>query len=122
MISSLDETLRVQQRKRQIKFPALVGFVFWKGVGQLSISKYMTCQAVVSAIERKKAGKRDEVWGQVALVVKNSPANEMWVSGKIPWRRARQPTPVFLSGESHGQRSWQAIVHGIAKSQTDMTE
>ena len=21
------------------------------------------------------------------------------------WRRARQPTPVFLSGESHGQRS-----------------
>ena len=27
-----------------------------------------------------------------------------WV-GKIPWRRKRQPTPVFLPGESHGQRS-----------------
>ena len=27
-----------------------------------------------------------------------------WV-GKIPWRRAGQPTPVFLPGESHGQRS-----------------
>ena len=27
-----------------------------------------------------------------------------WV-GKIPWRRARQPTPVFLPGESHEQRS-----------------
>ena len=27
-----------------------------------------------------------------------------WV-GKIPWRRACQPTPVFLPGESHGQRS-----------------
>ena len=25
--------------------------------------------------------------------------------GVIPWRRARQPTPVFLPGESHGQRS-----------------
>ena len=24
---------------------------------------------------------------------------------KIPWRRAWQPTTVFLSGESHGQRS-----------------
>ena len=24
---------------------------------------------------------------------------------KIPWRRARQPTPVFLPGELHGQRS-----------------
>ena len=29
---------------------------------------------------------------------------DLWV-GKIPWRRARQPTPVFLPGESHGQRS-----------------
>ena len=27
-----------------------------------------------------------------------------WV-GKIPWRRKWQPTPVFLPGESHGQRS-----------------
>ena len=27
-----------------------------------------------------------------------------WV-GKIPWRRAWQPTPVFLPGESRGQRS-----------------
>ena len=27
-----------------------------------------------------------------------------WV-GKIPWKRAWQPTPVFLPGESHGQRS-----------------
>ena len=25
--------------------------------------------------------------------------------GKIPWRRKWQPTPVFLPGESHGQRS-----------------
>ena len=27
-----------------------------------------------------------------------------WV-GKIPWRRAWQPAPVFFPGESHGQRS-----------------
>ena len=27
-----------------------------------------------------------------------------WVS-KIPWRRAWEPTSIFLSGESHGQRS-----------------
>ena len=54
---------------------------------------------------------------QVALVVKNLPANagnirDMgFVPGfgrsprKIPWRRAWQPTPAFLPGESHGQRS-----------------
>ena len=32
-----------------------------------------------------------------------------WV-GKIPWRRAWQPTPVFLPGDSHGQRS--LVVYG----------
>ena len=48
-----------------------------------------------------------------ALVIKNPPASAEDVkdmcsilgSGMIPWRRAWQPTPVFLSDESHGQRS-----------------
>ena len=42
----------------------------------------------------------------VAQMVKTLPAPgfDPWV-GKIPWRRAWQPTPVFLPGESHGQRS-----------------
>ena len=39
--------------------------------------------------------------------------------GKIRWWRAWQPTPVFLPGESHGQRSLVGfIVHRVAKSQT----
>ena len=29
---------------------------------------------------------------------------DLWIS-KIPWRRKWQPTPVFLPGKSHGQRS-----------------
>ena len=50
---------------------------------------------------------------QVALVVKNPPASvgdirdsgfDSWV-GKIPWRKTCHPTPVFLPGEFHGQRS-----------------
>ena len=44
----------------------------------------------------------------VAHTVKNLPpvwesGFDPWV-GKIPWRRERQPTPVFLPGESHGPR------------------
>ena len=45
----------------------------------------------------------------VAQMVKNLPV--MWENqvqslvGKIPWRREWLPTPVFLPGESHGQRS-----------------
>ena len=43
-----------------------------------------------------------------------------WV-GKIPWKKAWQPTPVFLAGKSHGQRSLAGyIVHGVTK-ESDMT-
>ena len=35
---------------------------------------------------------------------KHNETRDPWV-GKSPWRRAWQPTPVFLPGESHGQRS-----------------
>ena len=42
-------------------------------------------------------------------MIKNLPAmQETWVQplvGKILWRRKWEPTPVFLPGESHGQRS-----------------
>ena len=47
----------------------------------------------------------------VAQMIKNLPAVQCgrpgfdsWV-GKIPWRREWQPTPVFVPGEFHGQRS-----------------
>ena len=68
---------------------------------------------------------------QVAVVVKNPPANaedtkrcvfDPWV-GKIPWRRKWQSTPVFMPGESHGQRSLAGYtVHGVAKSQTQLKQ
>ena len=61
----------------------------------------------------------------VVLVVKNQTANagdvrhefNPWV-GKIPWRRARQPSPVFLPGESHRQKS----LGGLQSTELDMTE
>ena len=61
----------------------------------------------------------------VAQVVKNPPAIretrfDPWV-GKIPWRRAWHPTPVFLSRESHGQRSL-AAYSPWGHKESDMTE
>ena len=43
----------------------------------------------------------------MVLVVKNLPANagDIRDVSSIPWRRAWQPTTVFMPGESHGQRS-----------------
>ena len=60
----------------------------------------------------------------MALVVKNLSAADPKScrfhpqARKIFWRRAWQPTPVFLLGEFHGQRS--LAVHGV--TELDMTE
>ena len=40
---------------------------------------------------------------QVSCLQCSRPGFDPWV-GKIPWRKAWQPTPVLLPGESHGQR------------------
>ena len=42
---------------------------------------------------------------------------KMWIR-KIPWRKAWQCTPVFLSGEFHGQRSLAGYSPMGPKSQT----
>ena len=41
--------------------------------------------------------------------------------GKIPWRRKWQPAPVFLPGESHGQRSL-ACYGPWGRKESDTTE
>ena len=43
---------------------------------------------------------------------------EMREGGEDPRRRTWQPSPVFLPGESHGQRSLADYSHGVANSQT----
>ena len=60
----------------------------------------------------------------MAQIVKNLPAmRETWVQSpgwEDPLEREWLPTPVFLPGEFHGQRS-QATVHGVAKSRSRLT-
>ena len=66
------------------------------------------------------------LWASVvAQSLKNLPAGqETWV-GSLGWEdpleKGMPPTPVFLPGKSHGQRSLAgSIVHGVTES--DMTE
>ena len=59
----------------------------------------------------------------VALVVKKRPADAVdnKRGGFNPWigkRKARQPTPVFLPGESHARGVLRATIHKIANSWT----
>ena len=44
-----------------------------------------------------------------------------WV-GKIPWRRKWQPTPVFLTGKSHGQRRLAGYYCSCGRKESDTTE
>ena len=62
---------------------------------------------------------------QVAQWVKNlpgmqDPGFDSWIE-KIPWKRAWQPTPVFLPGESHGPRSLLGY-SPESRKELDMTE
>ena len=41
---------------------------------------------------------------------------------KISWRREWQPTLVFLPREFHGQRTLVGYIHGVAKSQTWLSD
>ena len=62
----------------------------------------------------------------VAQMVKNLPAMQetqvQSLGGKIPWRRKWQSTPVFLPGESHGQRSLAAGYIPQSHKDLDTTE
>ena len=73
----------------------------------------------------KEERERKPLASLVAQMVKNLPAmKETWVRSlgwEDPWRREWQPTPVFLPGESHEQRSLVGTVQGVAKSQTRLS-
>ena len=56
----------------------------------------------------------------VKLLLSHKQEHNPWV-GKINWKRERQPTPVFLTGESQGQESLEGYSPRGCK-QSDMTE
>ena len=83
-----------------------LSFEIWGLLGtQLNISRlsfYRASQVVVVVKDPPAYAGRHKRHGVNACV------------GKIPWRMAQQPTPVFLPGESYGQRSLGAKVHRVA--------
>ena len=58
-------------------------------------------------------------WLRIYLQCKRA-GLDPWV-GKIPWRRTWQPTPVFLPGKSHGQRSLAGYSPG-GRKESDRTK
>ena len=54
----------------------------------------------------------------MALGVKNPPANAGSPGREDPLQEGMQPTPVFLPGESHGQRNLAYSLYGLKESDT----
>ena len=83
----------------------------WPGVGLQAVSKPQTTKAIVnSSAERHNKGLKK----QVSVPFCN------WIMHPS-WRREWQPTPVFLPGESRGQRSLARYSPWGCK-ESDMTE
>ena len=62
----------------------------------------------------------------MAQMVKNLTAvQEIWVQSlgrEDPLEKGMASTPLFLPGEFHGQRTWEATVHTQGLKESDMTE
>ena len=62
----------------------------------------------------------------MSQMVKNPPAmSETWVQylgHEDPLEKGMQSTPIFLPGESRGQRSLWVAAHGVAKSRTRLND
>ena len=89
-------------------------------------------EKIFSTVSLKSKGKESwEGWGTGGgghtKKIERIPYQHIWIRKvlkrvrKIPWRRIWQPTPVFLSGKFHGQRSL-AYYSPWGHKESDMTE
>ena len=98
--------MKGQQRKKKMLRRAgrRAGWVYFLQRGNLQIlkaqSQVLRIQELAEGLPRGTRGKESACPGRRH----NRHGSSPWV-GKNSWRRAGQPTPVFLSGASHGQRS-----------------
>ena len=110
---------------------------------QIDVSQFkLYCEVIIKSNESEDKWRRKgrEIWVQVVIseLGRASPGGAShkeldcqcrrckrcnfhpWV-GKVHWRRAWQPTPVFLPGEFHGQRSLAGYISWGGK-ELDKTE
>ena len=60
------------------------------------------------------------VWDHLGLSKSKDVSRSMSFNNR--WRRKWQPTPVFLPGKSHGQRSLVGFSHGVTKSRVRLSD
>ena len=130
LYNSLKKYIAIYVRYRQILFDSTY-MRYLSSVQLLSHVRFFEVPRIVKILESESTLIDARFWGdregaigswylmrrefQFRDVLGNSDGKESacqcrrprfnpWV-GKIPWRRAWQPTPIFLPGKSYGQRS-----------------
>ena len=75
---------------------------------------------VAQMIKRPPAMRQTQVWslGWEDPLKKEMETHSSILAWRIPWTL----TPVFWPGESHGQRSLEGTVHGVAKSWIQLSD
>ena len=89
----------------------LVEDIAWKsGDSGILLSQHKTSRSTVES-------PQEDI--KVSTIKCRRPGFDHWV-GKIPWRRKRQPTPVFLPGEFH---EWRSLVgySPLGRKESDTT-
>ena len=85
-----------------------------KSVRELSVVSFISVLIILMGLSWCLSGEESACQGRRHRF-------DPWV-GKIPWRRKWQPTPVFLPGESHGQRSLVGYSPRVSKSRTRLSD
>ena len=83
-------------------------------IGTLLTPRFNTCYIPVCLKFSASGLSSDFIFWRPTL----APSYKIMYPCPCFWRREWQPTPVFLPGETHGQRAWWDTVHSVTKSWT----
>ena len=91
----------------------------------ISYWKYITIwRPVLPVFQSTNASSLISSLNPLQGALKVSSCSSTWFDPHRGWGRRRQwhPTPVLLPGKFHGGGAWWAAVHGVAKSQTRLSD
>ena len=77
------------------------------------------------AVPGEAGGGVPQTWTPSSSNTEGAPGGKSWVrplGQEDALEEAWRPTPVFLPGAPHGQRSLAAVVHGVVKSKTRLSD
>ena len=75
-----------------------------------------------SCLENPMTEEPGRLQSMGSLGVRHNWATSLSLFNFMHWRRKWHPTPVFLPGESQGQRSLWAAVYGVTQSRTQLRD